>query len=148
MALSKVVLPQPDGPRKQTNSPRRTSRLMSLRAAKEPNRFHRPWTLRNADPGPCADTVENKAGSACLMRSVLRRRLRLVALRPLGQDAIAVVRHPAEIVLDHGLLCASWIVRRQVLHIRMRHEGVGLRIKLVRLLGRAPVGDLLGDRRI
>ena len=36
MARSNVVLPQPDGPRKQTNSPSAISRLISPSAVKSP----------------------------------------------------------------------------------------------------------------
>ena len=36
MARSSVVLPQPEGPRKQTNSPSAISRLISPRAVKSP----------------------------------------------------------------------------------------------------------------
>ena len=37
MARSSVVLPQPDGPRKQTNSPGKISREMSFSAVNAPN---------------------------------------------------------------------------------------------------------------
>jgi hypothetical protein len=37
MARSKVVLPQPEGPRKQTNSPGKISSETSLSAVKAPN---------------------------------------------------------------------------------------------------------------
>ena len=40
-----VVLPQPEGPRKQTNSPSATSSEMSPRAVKSPKRF---WRLRTS----------------------------------------------------------------------------------------------------
>ena len=36
MARSRVVLPQPDGPRKQTNSPSAISRVISPSAVKSP----------------------------------------------------------------------------------------------------------------
>ena len=39
IARSSVVLPQPDGPRKQTNSPGKISREMSFSAANAPNCF-------------------------------------------------------------------------------------------------------------
>jgi hypothetical protein len=41
MARSSVVLPQPEGPRKQTNSPSKTSSEMSSSAVKSPNFFVR-----------------------------------------------------------------------------------------------------------
>ena len=41
MMRSRVVLPQPEGPRKQTNSPSAISSEMSSRAVKPPNFFVR-----------------------------------------------------------------------------------------------------------
>src|SRR6266487_1909159 len=61
---SVVVLPQPDGPRNETNSPRSASRLKSSTAIVAPNCFWTPLRLRNViwtsssvgardlDPGP------------------------------------------------------------------------------------------------
>jgi hypothetical protein len=46
IARSNVVLPQPDGPRKQTNSPSTISSEMSSRAVKPPNFFVRRWMRR------------------------------------------------------------------------------------------------------
>ena len=40
MARKSVVLPQPEGPRKQTNSPSKISSEMSFSAWKSPNAFH------------------------------------------------------------------------------------------------------------
>ncbi|CRZ52762.1 Uncharacterised protein [Vibrio cholerae] len=39
MARNKVVLPQPEGPRKQTNSPFSIDKLISFNAVNEPNCF-------------------------------------------------------------------------------------------------------------
>ncbi len=47
MARRSVVLPQPEGPRKQTNSPSLTSSDTSRRAWKLPKAFHRLRILRN-----------------------------------------------------------------------------------------------------
>ena len=41
-----VVLPQPDGPRKQTSLPLSTSSETSSSAVKAPKRLVAPWTLR------------------------------------------------------------------------------------------------------
>ena len=46
IARSRVVLPQPEGPRKQTNSPSRTSSEMSASAVNSPNFFVRRRTRR------------------------------------------------------------------------------------------------------
>ena len=42
-----VVLPQPDGPRNETNSPRSAARLKSATAATSPKRFWTPVSSRN-----------------------------------------------------------------------------------------------------
>jgi hypothetical protein len=46
MARSSVVLPQPDGPRKQTNSPSAISSEMSSSAVNAPNFLVSPWMRR------------------------------------------------------------------------------------------------------
>src|SRR5262245_45420326 len=73
--------------------------------------------------------------------SVLRCRLALVTLRPLREDAVAVLGHPQEVILHHRLLRGRRIVRRGVLHARLGNDGVVLRIELARALRGAPVGD-------
>ena len=45
---SVVVLPQPDGPRNDTNSPFSTARLKSMTAATSPNSFCTPVSSRKA----------------------------------------------------------------------------------------------------
>src|SRR5215210_8960409 len=44
---SVVVLPQPDGPRNETNSPRSAARLKSSTATNSPNLFWTPLSSRN-----------------------------------------------------------------------------------------------------
>ena len=46
MARSSVVLPQPEGPRKQTNSPSVISSEMSSSAVNAPNFLVSPWMRR------------------------------------------------------------------------------------------------------
>ncbi len=46
MARSRVVFPQPEGPRKHTNSPSKISSEMSFRAANGPNILVRPEMRR------------------------------------------------------------------------------------------------------
>ena len=46
IARSSVVLPQPDGPRKETNSPAATARLTPPSASKLPKRFDTRSTTR------------------------------------------------------------------------------------------------------
>src|SRR5438445_54086 len=94
---SRVVLPHPDGPRKQTNSPSWISSEMSARAVNAPNclvrRSMRRYALTSASPSP-------SRGARPLL---LGLGLRAVALLPLGEDLRAVQRRPLEVVLDHVL---------------------------------------------
>src|SRR5262245_34065713 len=79
--LSSVVLPQPEGPSRQTNSPWATERLTSPSATKGPKCLATPSTL-SALLGFCFGVI---------------------ALFPLRQDALAVLRGPAEVVLHQHL---------------------------------------------
>src|SRR4051794_5476872 len=153
IARSSVVFPQPEGPRKHTNSLFATSRSISLSAVNAPNRFsrlrmrrkdaallidpcpilacapgamHHPRdALPTRDPGFCDKKYRGPASPAHRYGaapgaghapSILRRRLAFVAFRPLGQDAVAVLGHPAEIVLHHRGFRVRRIVRRDILH--------------------------------
>src|SRR5436190_18518668 len=78
---SSVVLPQPDGPRKQTNSPASMARLTSSSATTLPKRLPMLRSDRN---------------TICLRRS---RDLSLDLLLPLGNDAVLVLRRFREIHL-------------------------------------------------
>ena len=46
MTRNSVVLPQPEGPRKQTSLPLSTSSETASSAVKAPKRLVAPWTLR------------------------------------------------------------------------------------------------------
>src|SRR5581483_4395415 len=162
MARRSVVLPQPDGPRKQTNSPSRTSSEIDFSASNLPKRFDRlrmPTRTRRAwsptapfgvgtpfavmSPRPWLDgRLGANVPPPC--RSLLGLRLALVALAPLRQDTLAVLRHPAEVVLDHGSLCGRRIVGGRRLHLAVGDDGVVLAVELVGFLGRDPVRNLLG----
>src|SRR5258707_15132096 len=62
MARSKVVLPQPEGPRKQTNSPSPISSVISPRAVKSPKRFERLRTSRYDMPvSPRSEALSARA---------------------------------------------------------------------------------------
>src|SRR4029077_1701566 len=189
IARKSVVLPQPEGPRKQTNSPCATSRSMSFSAVKAPKRFSRarmrtngcavapgartdcttrsfitPSRLtrlssrkpRSGYPGPMYHDPRDsrKDGSRVSPRSpgmtgwVIRRGLALVALRPFGQDAIAVLRHPGKVVLHHRLLGGRRIVGGEILDRRVGDQRVVFRVELARALARTPIGNLLGERKV
>src|SRR5947208_1736405 len=89
MARRSVVLPQPDGPRKQTNSFSCTSSEIRSRAVNEPKRLVRCSILRYG------------FGALTPRGLLLRLALGVVPLLPLLEDPLAVLRRPVEVVLDH-----------------------------------------------
>src|SRR5687768_2441571 len=97
MMRSSVVLPQPEGPSRQTNSPWATDRLTSRRATKAPKCLETPSTLSAAS---------------------LRFGFCVIALFPLGEDAVAVLRRPAEVVLHQHLLVVRRYVGQRLGHAR------------------------------
>src|SRR5688500_19002455 len=120
MIRSSVVLPQPEGPSRQTNSPCATERLTPRSATKAPKCFSTPSTLSAS----------------------LRFGFCVIALVPFGEDAVAVLRRPAEVVLHQHLLA----IRRQIGQ-RLRHpghcdDGVVLGVHLVRFARRRPIHHL------
>src|SRR5262245_19472548 len=90
MMRSSVVLPQPDGPSRQTNSPCATDRLTSRSAEKPPKFLETPSTL----------SAEALRAAASLLGFCFG----VIALVPFGEDAVAVLRRPAEVVLHQHLL--------------------------------------------
>src|SRR6187402_472592 len=98
MMRSRVVLPQPEGPRKQTNSPCAMSRSMLFRALKLPKSLRIPASFRNGlSPGT---------------RSTLLG-LGVVALGPLGQDALAILGGDREVHLHQpGLVILRHVGER------------------------------------
>ena len=127
MMRSSVVLPQPEGPRKQTSSPRSTASAMSLerleacrsscgcrRAAGTAQRDRRAATARVPLPslaGARAPHRERRSRRDA-PDSLLRLGLDVVALGPFGEDLVAVLRGPGEVVLDQALLVVGRHVRR------------------------------------
>src|SRR5215471_15927382 len=101
MIRRRVVLPQPDGPRKVTSCPRPTASAMSRSAVNLPKRLVTPASLRYGSPGSGADAVPRTL-------KLFREGLRVVALGPLRQDLVAVLRFPREVVLHQPLL----VIRR------------------------------------
>src|SRR6266850_272936 len=137
MMRSSVVLPQPEGPRKQTNSPLRTPRLTSFSATKSPKRLWMFLSSRNWIPA-CAGMTGNKG--PCLPSLFTLRR---VALLPFREDLVAVLRGVGEVVLDEAALEVGGNVRQHRLHVRVRDDREILRVRLVRLPGGDPVHELL-----
>src|SRR5258706_1459665 len=138
---SSVVLPQPDGPRKQTSSPCRTPSETPFSATNFPNSLRIPESSRKSP----LMTVERRYASVPTGAPLFFRLCR-VPLLPFGEDAVAVLRGEREIVLDEALVEVGRQVREHGLHVGMRHQREVLREMLVGLLGRDPVHELL--RRI
>src|SRR5437868_1515404 len=112
MMRSSVVLPQPEGPRKHTSSPRFTSRLTPLSATKAPNSLRISASWRN-----CVGAASFVTPGAA---SLLGLGLRVVALLPLVEDLVAVLRRIREVVLDEVLVEIRGDVRERRLHVRVR----------------------------
>src|SRR5262245_48585075 len=85
---SSVVLPQPLGPRKHTNSPSWTTRDTPPMATTLPNFL--ATSLSSTAGGGVAPVIHAARAS--------RPRLLRVPLRPLREDAVAVLRRPVEVV--------------------------------------------------
>src|SRR6187402_3865585 len=98
MMRKSVVLPHPDGPRKQMSSPWRTPRLTPFRAAKSPNSLRMPLSSRKSPMG-----------------RLLPFGLGGVAFLPFREDLVAVLGGEGEVVLDEALL----EVRRNVRQARL-----------------------------
>src|SRR5687767_7603335 len=121
MMRRSVVLPHPEGPRKQTNSPCATSSRMSRSAMKAPNSLRIPSSRRN--------------GSAPRLTPLFPRLgFRVVALRPFGEDALARFRGFLEIHLDQALLVVLRHVRQRLGDAGLRGDREVLAVELHRVL--------------
>src|SRR5678815_882905 len=111
---SSVVLPQPDGPRKQTNSPSPIASVTSFSAGTVPNRLLILRSVRNTKgrcggraAAPTGRPAESRApaGDPAIAR-VSRIRCAGLAfdlLLPLGNDAVLVLRRSGEVhLVQHG----------------------------------------------
>src|SRR5215510_1125472 len=98
MIRRRVVLPQPDGPRKQMNSPGATVRLTPRRAMKRPNFLAMP-SRASAGGRVSGDVIARPPVAARSTPGPLLG----VALRPLGEDALAVLGRPVEVVREDDL---------------------------------------------
>src|SRR5205814_3110323 len=108
MIRSSVVLPQPEGPRKQTNSPFAIARSMSCSAVNAPKSLR----MRRS-----SSRVSAVTGTRALL---LLLRLAVVAPGPLGEHALAVRGGGGEIHLHQARL----VVLR---HVGQRRSHAGLR---------------------
>src|SRR6476660_4597325 len=137
MMRSSVVLPQPEGPRKQTNSPLRMPGSISCRAVKPPKSLR----MRRSSRSRSAVTLYSLPGSALLGLAV-------VAAVPFVQDTLAILGGPAEVHLhEAGLVVLG--------HIGQGRRNAGLRgdrevvsVQPHGVLARGPVGQLLGGLQL
>src|SRR6476659_9806165 len=104
MIRSSVVFTQPDGPRNVTRLPRGTSSETSSSAVKRPKRLVMPVSDRKVTGGAPARSTLCIRFPRLSFLALFRQRLAVVALRPLGEDLVAILRRPVEIVLDEPLL--------------------------------------------
>src|SRR5690606_6846076 len=91
-----VVLPQPDGPRKQTNEPCSTSRLTLLSAATAPKLLPMSCRLRNTY-GAIRSAREDAAPGGRGRREYASDYLAFDALSPVGKNTLRVGRRPIEV---------------------------------------------------
>src|SRR4026209_1048590 len=130
MIRSSVVLPHPDGPRKQRNSPCATSSRMSRSAVKAPKSLRIPSSRRKG-PAPGITPLFPRLG------------FRVVALVPLGEDALARFRGLVEVHLHQALLVVLRHVRQRLGDAGLRGDREILAVQLHRVLARSPIGELL-----
>src|SRR5436189_5043743 len=135
MMRSSVVLPHPEGPRKQTNSPCATSSRMSRSALKAPKSLRIPSSRR-------------KTGAPCVTPLFPRLRFRVVALGPLGEDALARFGGLLEIHLDQAVLVVLRDVRQRIGDAGLSCDREVLAVELHGILARSPVGELLRRRKL
>src|SRR6185503_1253541 len=127
---SSVVLPQPEGPRKQTNSPLAMSRSMCESAVNAPNSLRMPASRRYV--------ASLTGGGSSLLA------LCVVALVPLVEDALAVLRGPGEVHLHQARFIVLRHVGQRCGHARLRRDREVLAIEQHRVLAGSPIGELLG----
>src|SRR4029079_16318162 len=135
MTRNSVVLPQPDGPRKQTNSPSSMSMLTPSSAVTPANAFEIPRS-------------ERKAARRAASRRASGSALPLDLLLPFRKDAVLVLRRRGEVhvLVEHGR-----DVRRQAglqdfgrrLGTRHRRHLGSLAVELRRVERQQPVEELL-----
>src|SRR5438552_11047479 len=137
---SSVVLPHPEGPRKMMSSPRSTARATAFSAANLPKLL---WMSSSLRYGSCVPAVRGTRApfssrtrqkkraprGAHAHSHLLWLRLAVVALGPLGEDPVAVLGGPREVVLDQTL----FVVR-------------GNEIKRLGDAGNGKDGEVLGEQ--
>src|SRR5687767_850090 len=127
MMRSSVVLPQPEGPRKQTNSPLAMSRSMPDSALNAPNSLRMPASRRY--------------GAALTEGGSLLFALAAVALVPLTEDALAVLGGPREIHLHQARFVVLGHVGQRCGDAGLCGDCEILAIEQHGVLARRPVGE-------
>src|SRR4029079_16647803 len=152
MMRSSVVLPQPDGPRNTISSPRRTESETPCSASKRPKLLRMPVSSRKEGPAwvmccgetGCASSSDAPGWPGAPLRRAPRLLTRVVALRPLGDDLVAVLRRPGEVVLHEPLLVVGWHEIERLGDAGHREDGEVLRVERHRFRRNHPVHQRLG----
>src|SRR5438105_5485030 len=147
MMRSKVVLPQPEGPRKVTSSPRSTASPIVSSAVKRPKVLRMPSSLKNGsrivaamETGDialligsfllqCRPKKTRPGRGARFSAGLFRLRLAVVTLGPLGENLVPILGRPREIVFHQSL----FVVGRNV-------------IKRLGDAGNGQHGEILGEQ--
>src|SRR6218665_2968150 len=156
MMRSKVVLPQPEGPRKTSISPCRTCRSMFPNALKLPKSLRIPRSSRDGRrsvmsiPSLWVDQSQGRRVPQCPRareRALLGLGLTLgvVTPAPLRQYLVAVLRGKGKVVLDQHLFVVGRQTLQRLVDRGMGDDGNVLLIHLVGFLAGRPVGQLLGS---
>src|ERR1700674_1617045 len=102
-----------------------------------------PSSLTKGSPGVTASESPvtqkqraSRSGGARLARLLLRFGLRVVTLGPLGENPLAVLGRPGEVVLHQQLLVIRGHIRERLGHTRNRDDRVIRGVELARLLRR------------
>ena len=158
IARSSVVLPHPDGPRKQTNSPSTISSEMSVEGGEAAELFGETGSggmrvvRRRSARAPRARAAGRAWGRARWRPTYTDPRrlpatssapICAVALLPLPEDARAVHRRPLEVVLGHVREHVGGQVLDRLDMFGIADHRVAFVVELHRLLAHRPVDERL-----
>src|SRR5471032_436069 len=137
-----VVLPQPEGPSRQRNSPLRTLRLIWSSTSAAPKRLLTP-SMRNQSACGDARSCADKGKSVCfILLPLFRLGLAVVALVPLSQDAVTLARRPFQILLDQQRFIVGGNGGMRLGHAGISDDGEVFRKQLIGRARRRPIGQL------
>src|SRR6266403_3568764 len=160
MMRSKVVLPQPEGPRKVTSSPRSTASPMVSRAVKRPKVLRMPSSLKNGsrmgaaiETGDialligsfrleCRPKKTRPGRGARSSAGLFRLRLAVVTLGPLGENLVPILGRPCEIIFHQPLFIIGGNVIQRFGDAGYREHGEILGEQFHRRRSRQPIHQL------